>query len=99
VTTLISIAANDTHYVVTLDEIRAVWALVSANPIITVREIARVIYTSPTRAHAILIFLERCGYIRTQFGKTGRTVLIPLISKGTALPKEPLTVTTAEQPR
>lgn len=62
-----------------LDEIRAVWRMVSENPAITTRQIARRMGTGTTRTHHILKFLENAGYIRHQSKRTGRMVVIPFV--------------------
>lgn len=63
-----------------LEEVRNVWGIVSERPAIPVREIACKLGLSITRAHYILKFLEQKKYIKQRKQKTGRTILVPLVT-------------------
>jgi DNA-binding MarR family transcriptional regulator len=67
------------RYCATLDEIRAVWAAVSANPIITLRCLVERTGISKTKIRQILYFLEDAGYLERKAHHTGRRVRIPLV--------------------
>ena len=67
------------HYCATLDEIRTVWAAVSAQPTISLRCLVDVTGIKKTRVRYILYFLERAGYLAHKAHHTGRQVLIPLV--------------------
>jgi DNA-binding MarR family transcriptional regulator len=67
---------------VTMDEFKRVGAMISADPKITLKQIAYHLKTSRSRAFAITKFVEQCGFIkRTKKGATAFTVLIPLIEQ------------------
>jgi DNA-binding IclR family transcriptional regulator len=51
------------HYCATLDEIRAVWAAVSANPIITLRCLVERTGIRKSKVRQIIHFLEAAGYL------------------------------------
>jgi DNA-binding IclR family transcriptional regulator len=71
---------QDGEYVTaSLDEIRAVWAGVSASPRISVRCLVQQTGIAKTRLHHILHFLERAGYLQHDPHCTGRRVRIPLV--------------------
>jgi hypothetical protein len=75
-----------------LEEIQAVWASVSANPLISVRCLAQQTGITKTRIHHILHFLEDAGYLQHQPHCMGRRVRIPMIwIERTTPPKQPLT--------
>jgi transcription initiation factor IIE alpha subunit len=66
-------------YCATVDEIRAVWAAVSAEPIITLRCLVERTGIKKTKVRHILHFLEDAGYVTHKAHHTGRQVRIPLV--------------------
>ncbi len=66
-------------YSATLDEIRDVWTLVSYKPLITSRCVAKLTGLGKTKAHHIMQFLQRAGYIKHRRDCIGRTAVIPLV--------------------
>lgn len=64
----------------TLEEIRAVWAVVTTNPRAGIQEMVRRTGVKHTRLNHILKFLEDAGYIEHKPYKTGRKVIIPLVT-------------------
>ena len=75
-----NIQTESIAYYATFDEIRAVWAVVSKTPRVTVREMVKRTGVARTKVHHILKFLEGTGYIEHQPGLTGRKVIIPLVT-------------------
>lgn len=67
------------YYHATIDEIRAIWAAVSVDPMITLRCLAQQTGIKKTRIRQILHFLERAGYLVHERYRKGRNVLIPMI--------------------
>lgn len=67
-------------YTATTKEIQDVWALVTKQPLASVKGIAEQTDIDKTKVHHILKFLEAAGYIKHKFGCHGRTVVIPLQS-------------------
>jgi DNA-binding MarR family transcriptional regulator len=68
------------HYCATLTEIRAVWAAVSANPMITLRCLVERTGIKQTKVRQIIHFLEAAGYLeRKSPSHNGRRVRIPMI--------------------
>lgn len=58
--------------------IRRVWAIVTREPQISVREVAkRMGYKSSSSAQAALVILRQAGYIISEPKKTGRTIIVP----------------------
>lgn len=68
------------NYCATLEEIRAVWAAVSANPVITLRCLVERTGIKQTKVRQIIHFLEAAGYLerKSPYDK-GRRVRIPMI--------------------
>lgn len=63
-----------------LEQVQAVWAAVSADGRLTIRDLTRVTGLKKTLVNAILDFLQKAGYIEKEFGKTGRRVIVPLVT-------------------
>lgn len=63
----------------TIDEIRTVWAAVSADPRISIRCLAEQTGIKKTKVHHILHFLEDAGYVSHKAHQTGRQIRIPMI--------------------
>ena len=63
-----------------LEQVQAVWAAVSADGRLTIRDLAEMTGIKKTLVNAILDLLQKAGYIEKEFGRTGRRVLIPLVT-------------------
>lgn len=63
-----------------LEQVQAVWAAVTADGRLTIRDLAELTGIKKTLVNAILGFLQKAGYIERAPGKTGRKVLIPLVT-------------------
>jgi DNA-binding IclR family transcriptional regulator len=67
------------YYYATIDEIRALWSAVSADPRITLRCLVERTGIRKTRIRHILHFLEQAGYLEHKPRHCGRKVRIPLV--------------------
>ena len=84
-----------------LAEIRAVWAIITEQPSISVRRIRDEFGMGKERAWHIVRFLKEAGYIEQVPGCTGRKIVIPFgftEEKGTALKRKPTKEILTEQP-
>lgn len=63
-----------------LDQIQSVWAAVSEEPRITIRQLSQQTGISRTKVNQILHFLEAAHYIEHQYKRSGRHVLVPFVS-------------------
>jgi DNA-binding MarR family transcriptional regulator len=69
---------NGNHYA-TLEQVQAVWMAVSLDGRRTIRDIVAITGVKLQKTNQILKFLEGCGYIEHQPGRTGRKAIIPLV--------------------
>lgn len=89
----------------TIEQIQDVWLALSEDGSLSIRRLAKVVGMRATKTATIVTFLEQCGYIEHEQQKTGRRVIIPLVSAqivhnvGAALRSKLLTESKAEQPR
>ena len=76
------VAYASTSYKLQLSQIREVWAMVSDNPGISIRAMAKKSGISFGKTAAILDFLVKCGTVKVEKGQGGTArAPIPLLTK------------------